>query len=317
MNTTIVRSKNRSTSLFPRTLLTVGLSLFGMGLGCPAVWAQSSLSALADVGVTANMGSVAALDAHSVNDNSTVSAAAMRDFTGMDRAGNMQTMTFTGNTVATADYGSLHCYTSGALTNSYYNAANPSYSDTNGNVINPAGSPYGLVSLGFATFNDTLQYGGALQSGYRAKYIFHVDGTNSGAGALADLAVNVDANPGEAFFAGDVGPFTADWVTQEYAINGVTPQQITVQFSDQVVFNTADLTDGQNYTGISDFSSTLKLTGIEVVDANDNPVSGWTVTSASGTLYPLAAATPEPGVTALLLSLGLPASLFAFRRRRR
>jgi hypothetical protein len=316
MNTSIVRSKNRSTSLFQRTLLPLGLSLLGTSLGCPTIWAQSSLSALADVGV-ADMGSVAALDAHSVNDNSTVSAAATHDFTGLDRAGNTQTMTFTGNTVATADYGSLHCYTSGSLTNSYYSAANPSYSDINGNVINPAGSPGALVSLGFATFNDTLQYGGALQSGYKAKYIFHVDGTNSGTGALADLGVTVDANPSEAFFAGDIGPFAADWVTQEYAINGVTPQQINVQFSDQVVFDTVALTDGQNYTGVSDFSSTLKLTGIEVVDADGNPVSGWTVTSASGTRYPLAAATPEPGVTALLLSLGLPASFLALRRRRR
>jgi hypothetical protein len=317
MNIINVLCKRRSFSLFQRGLLTLGLSLLGTGLSSRATWAQSSLSSLADVGVTATTGSVAALDAHSANDNSTVSASATHSFTGLDRAGQTRTMTYTGNTVATADYGSLHSYTSGSLTNSYYNATNPSYSDTNGNVINPSGSPAGLVALGFATFNDTLQYGGALQSGYKAKYIFHVDGTNSGTAALADLDVTVGSNPSETFFAGDVGPFAADWVTQEYAINGVTPQQIHIQFSDQVNLFTPDLTDGQNYAGISDFSSTLKLTGIQVVDSTGNPVSGWTVSSASGTRYPLAVSTPEPSVTALLLGLGLPASLLALRHRRR
>src|SRR5262249_11652980 len=155
----------------------------------------------------------------------------------------------------------------------------------NGNIINANGSPDSLTSLGFAIFNDTFQYGGALQSGYKARYIFHVDGTNSGTGALADLAVNVDNNPGDAFFSIGRGSFKQDWVTSDYLINGIAPQALNVQFSDQVVFDTFNLNDGQNYSGTSDFSSTLTLAGIEVVDGNGNPVSGWTLTSGSGTEY--------------------------------
>lgn len=76
---------------------------------------------------------------------------------------------------------------------------------------------------------------------------------------------------------------------------------------------------GQNYSGTSDFSFTATLAGIQVVDAAGNPVSGWTVTSGSGTVYPkiTPAATPEPGVTTFLLATGIPASLLAIRRRRR
>ena len=159
-------------------------------------------------------------------------------------------------------------------------------------------------------------YGGSLQAGYKARYIFHVDGTNSGTGALADLGLNVDSNPGDSFFAGDTGPFAADWVTQDYAVNGVTPQHINVQFSDQVVLGPVNFTDGQTYAGTSDFGSTLTLTGIQVVDGSGTPVSGWTVTSGSGTKYPLALATPEPGVTVLLLAISVPFSLLAYRRRR-
>ncbi len=296
----------------------LGLSMLGMGLGGRMASSQSSVSSISLVGVTDNGGFLTSLDRQDVSGNATASASATKSFTGLDRAGNTQTMTFSGNTVSRSDYGRLHCYTSASLTNSYYNAANPAYTDGNGNVVNPAGSPTSLAALGFAFFDDTLQYGGSLQAGYKAHYIFHVDGTNSGTGTLADLGVTIGSNPSDTFFASDPGPFAADWVTQDYAINGITPQSLHVQFSDQVVFDNINLTDGQNYTGTSDFGSTLTLTGIEVVDAGGVPVSGWTVTSGSGTRYPLALAanTPEPGVVALLTGLGVPASLLALRRRR-
>ncbi len=185
-------------------------------------------------------------------------------------------------------------------------------------MINPAGSPTSLASLGFAIFNDTLQYGGSLPAGYQARYLFHVDGINSGTGALADLSVEVDGNPGDSFFASSTGNFTADWVTRDYAINGVTPQTIHVQFSNQVVFDVFNLMDGGNYSGTSDFSATLVLSGIEVVDGMGATVTGWTLSSASGTPYNLIGGTfiPEAGGVAMWVGLGVVLSAGFIRCRR-
>lgn len=310
-----IQRKRRATASLHPGVLALGLTVLMTGLECRMALAQVSVSSSAYVGADQGFG-IAAFDQQSASDNSVVTANATHSFSGLNRAGDPRTMTFTGTTIASSDYGRLHCMTSGRLVNSYYNSANQPYADLNGNVINPLGTPTSMDALGFAVFNDTLQYGGALQAGYKARYIFHVDGINSGLGALADLGVTVDANPGDLFFSTTSGPFTADWVTKDYDINGITPQHINVQFSDQVALTPADFTDGQTYTGTSDFGSTLTLTGVQVVDAGGTPVSGWTVTSGSGTNYPLAVSTPEPGVIALLMGLGVPASLLALRRRR-
>jgi len=309
----------RSHRRFSPGLFALGLSLAGTSMGHQRAQAQFSTYSTAIVAVNNIGGQFSYLDRQDVTGNSAVSAFGSHAFTGMDGAGDPQTMTFTGTTIAQSDYGRLHSYTSGTLLNSFYNASNAPYADSNGNVINGAGAPSTLTALGFASFDDTLQYGGDLQAGYKARYLFHIDGTNSGTGAAADLAVDIDGAPGDAFFDFDPGPIDTVWATKDFDINGITPQTIHVQFSDQVVLNTFDLTDGQDYSGTSDFSSTATLAGIQVVDAAGNPVTGWTVTSGSGTVYPMItpAATPEPGVTALLLGAGVPASLLALRRRRR
>ncbi len=236
------------------------------------------------------------------------SVTGSQSFTGLDRNGDTQTMAFSATCTNSAQFGRLHSYTSGHLVNSYYNAANASYANGGGGIDDPSGSPDALASLGFSDFDDTLQFGGALQNGYKARYIFHIDGTNTGIGGLADLSVDI-AGQNFAFFAGDLGYSAQDFATDDVEIDGQTPQQIHVQFSNQVVFNTPDLTDGGTYDGVSDFSSTATLAAIMVVDANGNPVSGVTVTSGSGTTYP----TPEP---ASFAALGLGA-LGALRRRRR
>ncbi len=129
----------------------------------------------------------------------------------------------------------------------------------------------------------------------------------------------MDTNPSEGFFDSNLGPISTDWVTQDYAVNGIVPQNINVQFSDQTVFNTYDLTDEQNYSGASNFSSTLTLAGIELVDSNGNLASGWTVTSASGTRYNAIQGilVPEPGSMALCIGLAsVGAGLYGRRRRK-
>jgi len=281
-----------------------------VGLLASSASAAFDVSSIALVGVNSRGGYIASLDFHDVANSALVSANADHNFTGMDGSGAMQTMHFSGDVSARSEFGRLHCYSAASAQNAYYNADNPDFSDHDGNIVDENGSPATLVSLAFAFFNDTLQYGGELQAGYHARYIFHVTGSNTGTGGLADLAFQIDNNPGEAFFAGDIGNTVQDWATQSYSVNGITPQQVHVQFSNQVVFDLYDLVEGQDYSGISDFSSTLVLAGIAMFDANDNPVyDGWTVTSESGTEYPRV--TPEPATLALL-AVGAA----ALRRRR-
>lgn len=241
-------------------------------------------------------------------DGSSLTASTTQSFTGLNGAGATQTMTFSGSTTTSSEFGRLRSRTSGTLSNSYYNANNPKYADGNGGVANAGGSPDSLTSLGFAGFDDTLHYGGELQNGYKARYLFHVDGFNSGTGYLADLAVQIGDDTPESFFAYADGYNEATWATVDHEINGIIPESIHVQFSNQVVFDTPNLTDGGTYSGLCDFSSTLTLAGIEVRDANGNLVSGWTVTSDSGTVYPV----PEPATFAILAG-----GLLALRRRRR
>jgi hypothetical protein len=106
-----------------------------------------------------------------------------------------------------------------------------------------------------------------------------------------------------------------NWATQSYAVNGTTPQSVNVQFSTQfdVALNNGTVPDGSTITGTSDFSDTLTLTNIIVTDANGNPVSGVTVTSSSGTQYPVNV--PEPASLSLMAAAAL--GLLARHPRRR
>lgn len=243
-------------------------------------------------------------------DGSLAVATVDQSFTGMDRSGNQQTMRFTGETRSSASFGRLHVYTQATVVNNYFNEDNPVYFNSDTNITNPDGTPDTMNSLGFAGFNDTLQFGGQLEFGYKARYIFHVDGYNIGPGTLADMSVTIAGN-NEAFFAFDQGYNNAIWATQSYEINGITPQEIAVQFSTQVVNDAWLYDDAITFSGLSDFSSTLTLDRIEVVDANGDLVTdGIWLTSGSGTNYNLV---PEP---ASMAALGLGVTALLKRRKK-
>lgn len=273
-----------------------------MGTACVAN-AQSTWAASFE-GVS-NMGYQMKTLSSSWTDGSLATAIVDQSFTGLDRSNAQQTMRFTGETRSSANFGRLHVYSQATVENSFYNDNNPVYWNSDTDVTDPNGVPDTMVSLGFAGFNDTLQFGGQLQAGYRARYVFHVDGFNIGQGTLADMSVTIAGN-NEVFFAFNQGYNNEIWATQSYEINGITPQEIAVQFSTQVVNDAWLYDDAITFSGLSDFSSTLVLDHIEVVDANGDLVtSGVTLSSASGTTYNMV---PEPG-SMLALSLGAVALL--------
>lgn len=249
--------------------------------------------------------------------NSSSSANATKSFSGLDSNGNQQTMDFHGEVTNSATYGILRSDAKGYWNNVYHNDANPAYTDGNV-VLDPNGSPDAVASLGFAGFTDTLQFGGSLQAGYRARYLFHIDGTNSGDGGKADLVAKIGSDADEAFFAFDPGYTNTVWGTSSHLVDGINPTSLYVMFSSQFAMGYWEVAEGGNYSGRSNFSSTVVFDGIEMLDANGNSVDGWTVSSASGTQYNRIvrqAPVPEPGSIAMLCGGALALGM-SFRKRR-
>ena len=293
--------------------ITLGLAVSGLSAQsafAADVWSESIMGVSQNI-PGSNMGY---LDFAYHGDNTASSTSANKSFTGKDGNGNTQTMNFTGSNWAKSDYGIMRCFASGTVTNTYNNPSNPIYYDSVTDTFDPAGSPDTLDSLGFAGFNDALHFGGSLQAGYRARYYWHVEGNNSDGHAVGDMAFGIQGNPDESFFAFAPGSYNTNWITQSYAVDGVNPQNMHVFFSNQFVVDTFNETDGSTISGTSDFSSTVTLAGIEMLDANGNQVSGWTVTSDSGTQYNTIGSVPEPTSIA---AIAIGAIGFINRRRKK
>ena len=94
-------------------------------------------------------------------------------FSGLDSQGNPQTMSITGSAYSYADYGHVHAYGTGTITNPYYNAANPAYVNNDGSV-NLNGSPDTLSVHGNAGWADTFTYMGLQGTGYKVDYYFQL-----------------------------------------------------------------------------------------------------------------------------------------------
>ena len=276
--------------------------------GSSAMGQTNSLTSLAAT-IASNGGDGSYLSYDYTTDGSFAGTSWSQNFTGLDASGHTQTMNFNGAAGALSDYGSLHCNASGTVTNTYYNAANPVYVNSSNQAVNPAGSPDSLFSVGRANFNDTLQYGGTFSPQYNVYYIFHVDGTNApGGSSLTQLSVTISDSTTQTFTFSDLND-DETVATTEVPFGGADSQTVAIYLQAQFGAYPESDTDGSTDSGYSDFSDTATLSQIVVVDSHGNPVSGVTISSASGTVYPV----PEPASIACMI----PVAIFSITRRRR
>ena len=226
-------------------------------------------------------------------------------------------MTVDGTAYSSAGYGHIHVYGSGTVTNSYYNPVNQPYVDQNNNV-NPNGSPDLIAVHGNAGWNDTFTYTGLQGTDYKVNYYFALQGT-----ATSDVEAGLNfstSDPNGPSYNPRTSQGTALWITPDYQVDWGTPFNLSADFYGGMTTYVSQKADGSAYTATGNYADTLDLTGIRIVDANGTPVSGWSLTSASGTQYPLAPPVPEPGSFALLFgvaSLGALSGRRLQRQRRR
>ncbi len=255
-----------------------------------------------------------------------VTATGSQSFTGLDSLGTSQTMTLSGTAKAKAEYGVLHAYASGTVTNPYYNAANPAYY-AGGPAPDPAGSPQYLQVVGQTLFSDTLTLNPTMDPIVGLRYVFHLDGNVNDAGH--DYAyLQVQSGTDSTTFFTSPGVSGGDWATPTWSVTPGTPISMSGNFGAVFLVNVdpAFTTAGQTISGTADFYNTLSLSSIQLLDANGNQVNGATFLTASGTQYNVLGGTygtagpdgtPEPGSVALLISTGLVGAGSLARRKAR
>ena len=173
---------------------------------------------------------------------------------------------------------------------------------TYASATNLGGTLYSWASA-TASFDDNLTVSGGTGTGYFLAD-FTVDGTRDASGdAFSTSGLYWSNLPG-----GVPGNLQSGVHTYE----GTTPIQFTYgtpfAFHAEMISNIIFAFGGFG-TGLADFSNTARLSAVHVLDASGNPVTNFTLTSASGHQY--LQPVPEP---ATLAALGL--GIAAIMRRR-
>lgn len=300
------------TTRLPSLVLATALAAFAI----PFTQAQAaySLSSSAAVGASNDPGTFGSFwpDGFAYSGTGAlVSASGSSSFTGLNSNDQAATMTFTGSATASASYGMLRTAASGSVSGVYYNENNAPYyyqDDESGTwITDPEGSPTFLVSYGQAQFNDTLNYGN-IPAGFTTDFWFHITGSFTGANVYHSIYVEFGTQ------SNSIVLYPVDGANHLWTTNKFTPLPgVDIDFSTTVLssFNLYPeySPEGESYSGSANFMNTVTLAGINVYDENDNLVSGWSLTSGSGTTYPV----PEP--SAVLLGLAGAVGFVARRRR--
>lgn len=223
----------------------------------------------------------------SFNNSGTIASTSVnRNFVGLNAAGATKTMNFTGSATATGNYGILRTSGVGTLSNTFFNSSNAPFYDADNDEQDDAGIPDTFLAAGSASYSDVLIYGGTAQ-GYKSRYTFNIHGNVSGTRARTFLNVTIAGNL-ESFEVLGTGEIFQNFTTNAYFI-GTSGLTMNVSLTSEFRATTNGTPEGITITGKSLFDQTVVLGGIQVLDASDNVVTNWTVSSSSGTTY-----VPEP-----------------------
>ena len=222
---------------------------------------------------------------------------------------------FSGTSASRASYGSLS-----AIAQGQYSGSPISY--TAGTTI--------AASVGAATFSDTLTatvpkaYTDLSSSGF-VRYVFAIDGSMStppphlaffGGEAVTAFDIQQDSGPNYSlllaetstestggFFAMPGG--SAGWTIGPGSVVGgsvVESPMLSIDLLSSWNF-TAGLIVNAYGNADDDFHSTAKLLGIDLFDASGDAITGYSLSSSSGTDYLAPTTTvPEPGTLAMMLA---------------
>lgn len=238
-------------------------------------------------------------------DAGTTSASISDDYTGTNSLA--ETVTYTGDADAMADYGSLGTFAEATLT----------HGDEIGGV-----APSFHLARGVASFEDTFPVPAGVTS---ITHHFSVTGEtsfssniafgNSNASILAEVEHAGAAFPFVRQWFADSGtpggPVSASFSTTPYAVTPGGSYTVTFSLTSEVYFAHPGGPIGSlDASGLADAISTLVYDGPEFFDDTGKPVEGISeVTGDSGRVYSVF---PEPSTLALLMAGGA----FALRRRR-
>ena len=208
-------------------------------------------------------------------------------FSGVDSKNAPQTMVFSGTAMASSAYGVLRVSAEGSLTNTFYNEINDPFYRPDKQILNQDGVPDRLSVSAQSQYLDILQWGGELETGYKARYIFRITGNVQGSTLAPFVVFQIEGSSPELWRAPlDLqGPINTIWATQSYPVLGFEPQTGSVLLQAKLQFDTQQVPEGSNVSGSVNLGNTVVLEDIIVTDKNDNVVTGWTLDSQSGTDY--------------------------------
>jgi hypothetical protein len=223
-------------------------------------------------------------------------AAGNETFSGINRNGDSQSMSFAGTAAASAQYGILRTAATGNVNNSFYNVDNPWYYNSDTGSVNENGTPDYLISFGQAQYNDIFTYTN-IGPAVTVNFFYQITGTFSGGAVYHSILVENDEDFDNIILTpNDGNTINQTYVTKNFSLgDGVLNHFTTVlsQYDHRPEFSP----DGSNVSGEADFDSTVTLTGMVLKDANGAVVNGWSFSSASGADY---GAVPEPATMTIL-----------------
>lgn len=223
-------------------------------------------------------------------------------------------ITFSGEAAASVTFGQLRTSASGSVTNAYYDPDSLIF-DGEGN-FNQDGIPGFYAVQAYAAFSDTLIPATGFGAAKKTNFLYHITGSFTGMNAQHELGVTFNGQT-QSITLNSTGSEFPTLIGQTWATEMFDIPQHGLPFEKSVWVNSQftlsgqydHVVDGEDYAGSANFMNTVTLVGINVYDENDNLLTGWTITSGSGTVYPV----PEP--SAALLGLAGVAGFLARRRR--